>query len=156
MEIRVLELRAANASDFAFIYDLCEATMRSFVETELGNCFEVIAGPAIQNVLDRGLFSKIYVNDVLVGAVAVESHDSHIQLEELYVEAAMQNQGIGTIVVARLIQQALSLGLPIRLHVLASNDAKFFYEKLGFLLTRSTKQVNFMKYRPANGMVSVA
>ena len=156
MEMKTLELRPAATDDFAYIYGLCEATMREYVEIDLGDRFEEIARPTIQNLLGRDLFSKIYVNDVLVGAVASECHNTHIQLEELYVEAAIQNQGIGTMVIALLVKQSSSLGLPIRLHVLASNGARFFYEKLGFSLTRSTKEVNFMEYRPANVTVSVA
>ena len=31
-----------------------------------------------------------------------------------------------------------------------------FYEKLGFSITRSTKEMNFMEYRPANVVASVA
>lgn len=150
MGIKALQLRPAGADDFEYIYGLCEATMRTYVEADLGDCFEQIARPAIQGLLVRDLFSKIFVNDVLVGAIAIERHETHIQLEELYVEATSQNQGIGTMVMARVIEQSSSLCLPIRLHVLASNRARFFYERLGFSVTRSTKEVNFMEYRPAN------
>ena len=151
-----LELRPAVAGDFAYLYGLCEATMREYVEIDLGDRFEEIARPTIQTLLERELFSKIYVNDKLVGAIASESHDTHVQLEELYIDGANQKQGIGTIVVTRLVEQSSLLGLPVRLHVLASNGARSFYEKLGFLITRSTKEVNFMEYRPANVVASVA
>ena len=154
--MKVLELRPAVAGDFAYIYGLCEATMRGYVEIDLGDRFEEIARPTIQNLLARDLFFKIYVDDLLVGAIASECHDTHIQLEELYVEAANQRQGIGTMAVTQLVEQSSSLCLPIQLHVLASNGARSFYEKLGFSLTRSTKEVNFMEYRPANAVASVA
>ena len=154
--MKVLELKPAVAGDFEYIYGLCEATMRGYVEIDLGDRFEEIARPTIQKLLARSLFSKIYVDDVLVGAIASELHDTHIQLEELYVEAASQNQGIGTMVVTRLIEQSSSLAVSIRLHVLASNGARSFYERQGFSLTRCTKEVNFMEYRPANVLVSVA
>jgi len=149
-----LKLTPATADDFAYLYDLCEATMRRYVEIDLGDRFEQIARPTLQKLLQRDLFSKIHVNDVLVGAMAFELHDTHIQLEEIYVEAASQNQGVGTVVVRQLIEQSTSLGLPIRLHVLASNGARYFYEKLGFSITRSTKEVNFMEYRPRDGVPS--
>ena len=151
-----LELRPAVAGDFGYLYGLCEATMREYVEIDLGDRFEEIARPTIQTLLERELFSKIYVNDKLVGAIASESHDTHVQLEELYINGANQKQGIGTIVVTRLVEQSSLLGLPVRLHVLASNGARSFYEKLGFLIIRSTKEVNFMEYRPANVVASVA
>ena len=130
--------------------------MREYVEIDLGNRFEEIARPTIQTLLGRNLFSKIYVNDQLVGAIASEGHDTHVQLEELYIDGANQKQGIGTIVVMRLLEQSTLSGLPVRLHVLASNGARLFYEKLGFSITRSTKEVNFMEYTPANVVASVA
>ena len=153
--MKTLKLRPATGDDFAYIYGLCEATMRAYVEIDLGDRFEQIARPTIENLPRCDLFSKIYVDEVLVGALAFERHETHIQLEELYIEPSRQNQGVGTMVVARLVEQSSSLCLPIRLHVLASNDARFFYEKRGFSLTRSTKEVNFMEYCPSNVVVVI-
>lgn len=148
-----LTFQLAGEDDFPYIYRLCESTMRSYVETDLGDCFERVAGPTIQNLIQRGKFSRIYANHVLVGAVAHERHETHIQLEEIYLESARQNQGLGTEVMKRFVEQSRSLELPIRLHVLSSNPAKTFYERLGFSVTRSTPEVNFMEYTPrrANG-----
>ena len=143
-----LNFRPASWDDFDYIDALCEVTMRTYVEIDLGDRYEQIARPTIQNLLARQLFSKIYVDDVLVGAIAYQRWGTHIQLEELYIEPARQNQGIGTRVMTGLIEQSLALGLPIRLNVLASNRARFFYEKLGFSLIRSTKEVNSMEYKP--------
>jgi ribosomal protein S18 acetylase RimI-like enzyme len=156
MRTNTFSLRPAASNDFEYIYGLCEATMRAYVEIDLGDRFEQIARPTIHNLLERRLFSKIYVNDLLVGAVASECHDTHIQLEELYIGAADQGLGVGTMVVAQLVERSLSLGVPIRLHVLASNGARLFYEKLGFAITRSTKEVNFMEYRHPSILASVA
>jgi ribosomal protein S18 acetylase RimI-like enzyme len=143
-----LTLQLATDDDFSYSYCLCELTMRSYVEADLGDCFEQVARPTIQKLLQRGLFSRIYANDVLVGAVAYERHDTYIQLEEIYIESAKQNQGLGTEVMKRFIDQSRSLVLPIRLHVLSSNPARVFYEKLGFRTTQSTKEVSFMEYVP--------
>jgi ribosomal protein S18 acetylase RimI-like enzyme len=150
MQMTAMSFRPATTDDFAYLYDLCEITMRAHVELDLGDRFEQIARPTIQSLLRRNLFSKIYANDALVGAIAFECHDTHIQLEELYIEVARQGQGIGAMVMARLLEQSLSSCIPIRLHVLASNSAKAFYEKLGFSTTRSTREVNFMEYSPPN------
>jgi ribosomal protein S18 acetylase RimI-like enzyme len=154
--LNALNFRPAAIDDFEYIYGLCEATMRAYVELDFGDRFEQIARPTIQQLLERQLFSKIYVNDLLVGAVACERHGTHIQLEELYIEAASQKQGVGTRVMARVLEQSSSLCLPVRLHVLASNSAQLFYEKLGFLVTRSTKEMNFMEYKHSSIGASVA
>jgi len=143
-----LSLHPAGHDDMAYIYRLCEATMRAYVEADLGDCFEAIARPTIQRLVQRGLFFKIHADGVLVGAVAAEQHETHLQLEELYIEAARQNQGLGTLLMGQFIDRARSLDLPIHLHVLSSNPARSFYERLGFSVTRSTPQVNHMAYRP--------
>ena len=147
-----LNLQLARDDDFEYIYRLCELTMRSYVEADLGDCFERVARPTIQKLLQRGMFSKIYVDDVIVGAVAYERHDTHIQLEEIYVEPARQDQGFGTAVMKRFVDQSGSLALPIRLHVLASNPARAFYERLGFTVTRSTPEVHYMEYTPPSAI----
>lgn len=134
--------------DFDYIYGLCEATMRECVEADLGDCFEAIARPTITALLSKGLFSTIEVNGLRVGAIAVEQHETHYQLEELYVAPAIQNRGIGKAVMAIVVTEASLRGTPIRLHVLASNRARRFYERLGFMVTRTTKEVTYMERAP--------
>jgi ribosomal protein S18 acetylase RimI-like enzyme len=148
-----ITFHSATVEDFPYVYALCEKTMRSYVEEDLGDCFEKVARPTIENLLKRGLFSKLYAHQALVGAVAYERQDAHIQLEELYVEPSRQNQGLGTKVMRHLLGQSKSLSLPIHLHVLLSNPARVFYERLGFTVTRSTAVVNFMEYCPVQHAV---
>lgn len=138
----------ANLSDFDYIYGLCEATMRGYVEADLGDCFEAVAQPIITALLTKGLFSTIEVNGTRVGAIAMEQHETHNQLEELYVEPTQQNSGVGKAVMANVIAQARLRGKPIRLHVLASNRANEFYARQGFLVTKETKQVRYMELIP--------
>ena len=83
MDPTELTLQLATGDDFEYIYHLCELTMRSYVEADLGDCFERVARPTIQKLLQRGMFSRIYADDVLVGAVAYERHATHIQLEAI-------------------------------------------------------------------------
>ena len=148
MDRAEVTLQLARDDDFEYIYHLCELTMRSYVEADLGDCFERVARPTIQKLLQCGMFARIYADDVSVGAVAHERHDTHIQLEEIYVEPAKQSQGLGTTVMNSFLIQSRSLGLPIRLHVLASNPARAFYEGLDFKITHSTPEVNYMEYTP--------
>lgn len=148
MESTALSFRLAEDDDFTYIYCLCEATMRAYVEADLGDCFERVARPTIKKLVRGGNFFKIYAAGALVGALAHERHQTHIQLEEIYLEAAKQNQGLGTEIMRQFIEQSRALELPIRLHVLASNPARRFYERLGFSVTRSTRAVNYLEYTP--------
>jgi ribosomal protein S18 acetylase RimI-like enzyme len=140
-----ISLSPAGLNEFDYIYRLCEATMREYVEADLGDCFEAIAGPTIAALIAKGLFSTIEVNGERVGAVAVEQHQTHHQLEELYVQPCSQNQGVGKAVMLIVIAEAGLRRMPIRLHVLASNRARRFYERLGFVVTRAAKEVTYME-----------
>lgn len=148
MAYTALTFQVAGNDDFAYIYGLCESTMRSYVEADLGDCFEKVARPTIQKLIQRGLFSRAYADGVLVGAIALERYDTHIQFEEIYIEPARQNLGLGTELMRHFIQQSQALRIPMRLHVLSSNRARTFYERLGFLITRSTPAANYMEYTP--------
>jgi ribosomal protein S18 acetylase RimI-like enzyme len=122
--------------------------MREYVEADLGDCFEAIARPTITDLIAKGLFSTIEVDGLRVGAIAGEQHETHYQLEELYVEPVSQNRGIGNAIMAVVVTQASLRGTPIRLHVLASNRARGFYERLGFMVTGTTKEVAYMERMP--------
>lgn len=148
MRLPALNFQPATHEDFAYIYRLCESTMRSYVEADLGNCFEQIAHPTIQKLLQRGKFYRINVDGALVGAVAYELHETHVQLEEIYLEPERQNRGLGTVIMRSFLDQSELLELPIRLHVLSSNPARRFYERLGFSITRMTPAVNYMEHAP--------
>ena len=141
-----LTFRLAIFEDFEYIYGLCDTTMRAYVEADWGDCFEEIARPTISTLIMRCSFWIVYANGVRVGAVAVEQHETHFQLEELYLEPSNQNRGIGAIIVRQFIGEAISHRLPIRLNVLASNRARAFYERLGFSISGATKAVYFMEW----------
>lgn len=148
MVSREISLSPTNREDFDYIYHLCEVTMRGYVETDLGDCFEAIARPTITALVAKGLFYMINVNGMRVGAIAVERHATHDQLEELYVDPVSQNGGVGRAVMEVVIAQARLRGKPIRLHVLASNRARGFYERLGFVVTKATQEVRYMERAP--------
>ncbi|MBC7618608.1 MAG: GNAT family N-acetyltransferase [Candidatus Saccharibacteria bacterium] len=145
MYLPIVTLHPATLNEFDYIYGLCELTMRGFVEADLGDCFERIARPTITALLAKGLFSTLQKNGERVGAIAFEQKDTHFQLEELYVEPICQKRGIGGAAIKIVMAQAMTQEKPMRLHVLASNPAKVFYEKFGFAITRTTKEVNFME-----------
>ena len=140
-----LRFETATSADFEYLYALCDATMRTYVEAVFGDCFEAIARPTITTLLTQELFQKVYVNNICVGAIAAVQHATHFQLEELYLDPAHQNRGIGTMLMKQLIAQSIVLGKSIRLNVLASNPARTFYERLGFSITSTTQAIYSME-----------
>jgi ribosomal protein S18 acetylase RimI-like enzyme len=141
-----LSFLPATQADFDCLYRLCEATMRGYVEADLGDCFDRIAKTTLTDLIARDLFSKVYANGTFVGAVAVEQHADHCQLEELYIAPAFQNRGLGAAVMRHVMAQAKAQRKPVRLHVLASNRARVFYERLGFVVTQTGKAVNHLAW----------
>lgn len=142
-----LTFQLATPDDFEYLYGLCDTTMRAYVEADWGDCFEAIARPTITTLITRCSFWIVYANGVRVGGFAVEQHETHFQLEELYLDPANQNRGIGATIVRQLIAESIAHGQPIRLNVLASNRARVFYERLGFSIRSATKAVHFMEWR---------
>ena len=134
-----------HARDGEYLYRLCEATMRVYVETIWGSWNAAVAAEALAKGASDGSFSSVMFNGVRVGAVSVERLDTHHQLEQLFIEPAFQNLGIGTATVRSVIAEAQREQKPVRLRVLASNPARLLYERLGFVVTESTPQRHFME-----------
>jgi ribosomal protein S18 acetylase RimI-like enzyme len=135
-----------QATDIDFLYGLCEATMRPYVESTFGAWNSEAVRAGLLEGLKAGGFRGIYLGDERVGAFAIEHHGSHIQIEQLFIQKEFQNRGIGTQLVRATISQGQSRGKPVRLRVLASNPSKRLYERLGFLVVEQTPQRFFMEY----------
>jgi GNAT superfamily N-acetyltransferase len=67
-----------------------------------------------------------------IGAIWVAEEPDHLWLREIQISPPHQNQGIGTKLLMKLIDEAGRSGSPLRLRVLTENRAKILYERLGF------------------------
>ncbi len=71
----------------------------------------------------------------------VERREASLFLALLEIAPAFQNQGIGTRLIADLVEEGRSLGLPVELHVLKANrSAQRLYERLGFVITEDREE----------------
>jgi GNAT superfamily N-acetyltransferase len=71
------------------------------------------------------------------GLLRVDEFDTHIHIDQLFILPEFQNQGFGRVILDQAIEQAKSIGLPLRLWVLRVNPAREFYERLGFSIITS-------------------
>ena len=55
-------------------------------------------------------------------------------LDHLYIHPNNQGNGIGAFVLARIIEEANALGLPVRVGALRGSDSNRFYVRHGFKL----------------------
>ena len=108
-------------------------------------CDEIVCSQLLDG-LNANAFQGIFVNRLRVGAIAVERHDTHIQIEDLYILKEFQNQCIGTSIILDLIEEARQSFKPVRLRVLSSSPARILYERLGFVVVQTTPERYFMEY----------
>jgi len=120
--------------------------MRSYVEATWGSWRETETRDTLSKAAAEGRYRLIHSRGEVVGAVSVERHETHIQLEQLYVEPEHQRRGIGTSIVRDILAQAESARLPVRLRVLAANPAQKLYARLGFVVTSHTPERLFMEH----------
>ena len=69
-----------------------------------------------------------------IGFVVVKPEPNALLLDHLYLHPDSQGQGIGAIVLARVIAEASAQGLPLKVGALRDSDANRFYLRHGFRL----------------------
>jgi GNAT superfamily N-acetyltransferase len=69
-------------------------------------------------------------------------------LAQLFVDASVQRQGIGTVVMNRIISEAAHAGQALSLGVVKANPARRLYERLGFQITHEDDRKFYMKREP--------
>lgn len=148
MSTNIPIFRHLGPEETDYLFDLCQLTMRGYVEQVWGAWNEAGVRAHLAERVRDGAFSALQVDGVRVGAAAFGRHDTHYQLEDLYIEPGSQGRGIGTFVVKHIIEMAARETLPVRLRVLTSNPARQLYERLGFQVIRSTPERYFLE-RPS-------
>ena len=78
-----------------------------------------------------------------IGFVAVKPQADALLLDHLYIRPGSQGQGIGAIVLARIIDEARALCLPLKVGALRDSDANRFYQRHGFKLVTQEEFDNY-------------
>lgn len=68
------------------------------------------------------------LDGIPVGCLSRQLNADHISIDEVEVLPACQNHGIGTELVRRQQEDAMKLGVPVRLRVLKRNNAQQLME----------------------------
>jgi ribosomal protein S18 acetylase RimI-like enzyme len=85
-----------------------------------------------------------------VGRLWVVQLDGEFRLVDIAVHPGVQSQGIGTVLIQRLQQDAAKSGLPIRSCVFRDNTGSLrFHQRLGFNIARSDEAYHYMEWKPA-------
>lgn len=78
-----------------------------------------------------------------IGFVVVKPEPNALLLDHLYLHPDSQGQGIGAIVLARVIAEARAQGLPLKVGALRDSDANRFYLRHGFRLVGQEEFDNY-------------
>ncbi len=135
-----ISLRPATQDDHDFLWWLHRNTIRPSVEATWGwdeawqlQYFKERYAPTRGQIVENA--------GEPIGYLVVERREASLFLALLEIAPAFQNQGIGTRLIADLVEEGRSLGLPVELHVLKANrSAQRLYERLGFVITEDREE----------------
>lgn len=92
----------------------------------------------------------VEAREVPVGRLAVERRDAGLHLIDIALLPDQRGTGVGSAILADLIEEAEALSLPVSLHVEQANPARRLYERLGFRPAEEQPPYLFME-RPVGG-----
>jgi len=90
----------------------------------------------------------IELADTAIGIQVVEREHDCIRLVQLFIRPEYQRRGIGSRLIERLLAEARSARLPMRLRVLRVNPAFALYQRMGFNVVEATPERYFMEHSP--------
>lgn len=143
-------LRQATADDYDFLYELHRASMREYIEPIWG-WHEDWQAEYFQKKFDPANRKIVEVNGEDVGVVVVERRSDVLYLSLIELLPKYQGLGIGSMILESLKVEAHSIGLPLALHVLETNQpARRLYERLGFHIVSAESVRYYMVYYPGD------
>ncbi len=138
MTAPALDLRVAfgpvSADDFDELVTLRITTMRESLE-RVGRFDPERARERLRKSFYPEHTRFILLDGAKIGFHALRPDGDALQLDHFYVHPRHQSQGIGSLVLQRLIAEADSQHLPIRLGALRESASNRFYQRHGFVQT---------------------
>jgi ribosomal protein S18 acetylase RimI-like enzyme len=131
----MLNLRPATALDQAFLRQLHHLAYHDVVLRQFGAWEEEAQDFWFERSLELATFRVIERDQLAVGALGTKEEPTRLDIVELQVLPAWQNQGIGAFVILGELERARALGKPVHLRVLKENRAQRLYERHGFVVT---------------------
>ena len=130
-------LRSATSHDLEFMWHTQHRTLGDFVTTEFGTTVTE-QRRFFDEHFDIDVHQIVLVDGQDSGFLFYEQRSDHMYLGNLALVPDSQRRGVGSAILAMVIDEADAAGLPIRLQVLKPNPARQFYEQRGFVLSSET------------------
>ena len=137
-----LALAPANEDDFEALLSLRMAAMRQSLQ-RLGRFDPQRARERLGRAFEPAHTRHILLGGERVGFVVLlpllDARPPHLVLDHLYIAPPAQRQGVGSWVMAQVLDEADSRGLPLRVAAQRLSDANRFYQRHGFELQHETE-----------------
>jgi ribosomal protein S18 acetylase RimI-like enzyme len=147
-------LRPASAADHDFVWQLLLMTSKGYVEQTWGWTDEI--QQLVEQDFERwfnppesGQIVRVDGRDV--GYLKVADHEDGVLLDMVLIDPAYQNRGLGTALIAPVLEAAHARGQAVVLQVLKVNPSKRLYERLGFVVTDELPNHYLMQADPPPG-----
>jgi RimJ/RimL family protein N-acetyltransferase len=142
-----ISLRPATQDDYAFLWWLHCATLKSYVERTWG-WDEQWQARRFRDHFDPATREIIEGDGVPIGCIAVERQKDRVSLSIIEIAPDHQNRGIGTQLIRALCDEADGKGVPVELQVIKVNPARRLYKRLGFAVVGETETHDLMRRQP--------
>ncbi|OYU77409.1 MAG: GNAT family N-acetyltransferase [Burkholderiales bacterium PBB5] len=144
-----LALAQATDDDFEALLSLRLAAMHESLQ-RLGRFDPQRARERLSRAFEPAHTRHILLGGERVGFVVLLPKDDHLVLDHLYIAPQAQGQGIGSWVMAQVLDEADRLAWPLRVTALKLSDANRFYQRHGFELQHESEwDLHYL--RPALG-----
>lgn len=132
-------LRPVSSADYQWLWELKRQTMQPYVEQTWGTWDDEAQERFFRQNFTPASIQIMVVDGQDAGLLNLEREPSSIFLANIQILPAFQNRGLGSAVVAAVLESAHSLRLPVHLQVLKVNTrAKDLYKRLGFRVSGET------------------
>ena len=132
----------ARLDDAAALADLRAAAMQESLEA-IGRFDPQTARSRFTNTYKPSHTKKVFLNRRLVGFFTCWDEADHVWLNHFYIHPRHQGGGLGSRVLALIIEDARAKNLPLRLIALKQSRSNEFYQQNGFVKLKEDEWDNF-------------
>lgn len=142
-------LRRVTADDRPFVKQVYFDTQRWLIEKLFGWRGDEIEEAKFDESYDQRNTYIVQLAGEDVGWVTVLREPDRVEVDSIYLAAAQQGQGYGTVLMERIIAEADAEGKPVTLSTAKINPARRLYERLGFTAVNQSEFKVYMRREPS-------
>jgi GNAT superfamily N-acetyltransferase len=140
-------LRPLAADELDVLYTITHAAMGPYVVQAYGVWDEAAQRSNCAQSFEQVQPAAVCVGARIVGVLGVQELPDMHYLRTIYLLPSVQQQGLGSRLMAHVIARADVRGLPVKLRVFHINPARRLYERLGFKTTEIVDDIRRVMMR---------